>query len=210
MEKLNDLANIFLIGTDIEDLPASQQDQARNLTAEIFVVQQSSQKVIMELTPAGSAGASGESNGGGGVSTGSGTENLTLPYNTTKEGDFDVFVPITNLSGGGLMDGNATKEIQKLNVYAQGASIGNATAYLVPESGLTIISDIDDILRVTKIYQPKEGLLNSFARPFTPWLNMPEIYANWSKSLPNMHFHYLTTTPGKSPSIMSRPLLTSL
>ena len=24
---------------------------------------------------------------------------------------------------------------------------------------------------------------------------MPDIYANWSKSLPNMHFHYLTTTP---------------
>jgi hypothetical protein len=24
---------------------------------------------------------------------------------------------------------------------------------------------------------------------------MPSIYANWSASLPNMHFHYLTTTP---------------
>jgi hypothetical protein len=65
----------------------------------------------------------------------------------------------------------------------------------VPNEGLTVISDIDDILRVTKIYEPKEGLLNSFARPFTPWENMPSIYRNWSTSLPNMHFHYLTTTP---------------
>ena len=24
---------------------------------------------------------------------------------------------------------------------------------------------------------------------------MPQIYANWSQSLPNLHFHYLTTTP---------------
>jgi phosphatidate phosphatase APP1 len=24
---------------------------------------------------------------------------------------------------------------------------------------------------------------------------MPDIYANWSRSIPNMHFHYLTTTP---------------
>jgi hypothetical protein len=24
---------------------------------------------------------------------------------------------------------------------------------------------------------------------------MPDIYANWSKSIPTMHFHYLTTTP---------------
>lgn len=73
--------------------------------------------------------------------------------------------------------------------------MGNATAYLVPSTGLTIINDIDDILRVTKIYEPKEGLLNSFARPFTPWMNMPDIYANWSRSIPNFHFHYLTTTP---------------
>lgn len=49
---------------------------------------------------------------------------------------------------------------------------------------------------MTKIYDPKEGLLNSFARPFVQWMNMPEIYANWSRTLPNnTHFHYLTTTP---------------
>jgi hypothetical protein len=26
-------------------------------------------------------------------------------------------------------------------------------------------------------------------------MNMPDIYSNWSATLPNMHFHYLTTTP---------------
>jgi phosphatidate phosphatase APP1 len=80
-------------------------------------------------------------------------------------------------------------------MYVNGTDSGNATAYLVPPKGITIISDIDDILRVTKIYDPKEGLLNSFARSFVPWMNMPEIYANWSKTVPNMHYHYLTTTP---------------
>jgi hypothetical protein len=117
---------------------------------------------------------------------------VTLPYNTTGEGDFDTFVPI-QLNG--LQPGNGTDAIQKLNVYAVGATQGNATAYLVPPTGYTVISDIDDILRVTKIYQPKEGLLNSFARPFASWLNMPDIYANWSNTVPNLHFHYLTTTP---------------
>lgn len=94
-----------------------------------------------------------------------------------------------------MVPGNETSKIQTLNVYTEGTDSGNATAYLVPPTGLTIISDIDDILRVTKIYQPKEGLLNTFARPFTPWMNMPSIYANWSASISNMHFHYLTTTP---------------
>lgn len=121
-----------------------------------------------------------------------------MPYPTTDEGDFDSFIILANTTGpngGYLTAGNATTSIQSLNVYTNGTDTGNATAYLVPPEGLTIISDIDDILRITKIYDPKEGLLNSFARPFTQWENMPEIYANWSASIPDFHFHYLTTTP---------------
>lgn len=128
-----------------------------------------------------------------------GTQTIKLPYNTTAEGDFDVFVHLKNTTGpngGYLIPGNETAHIQTLNMYAEGKNnSGNATAYLVPSKGTTIISDIDDILRITKIYVPKEGLLNTFARAFTPWMNMPEIYANWSASIPDFHFHYLTTTP---------------
>lgn len=128
-----------------------------------------------------------------------GSQNITMPYNTTLEGDFDAFVVLKNTTGpnnGYLIPGNETSKIQTLNVYAEGKNnSGNATAYLVPSKGITIVSDIDDILRVTKIYEPKEGLLNTFARPFTPWMNMPDIYANWSSSVKDLHFHYLTTTP---------------
>lgn len=194
--KLDDLANVFLIGTDIKDLPEDQQKQARNLTQEIFVVQQGHENVSMHLEPAPMQGASGQPGGGNAITPPGGSQNITLPYETTVEGDFEVFVPIRNVSGGGLLAGNETNNVQRLNVYANGTLTGNATAYLVPPHGITFISDIDDILRVTKIYNPKEGLLNSFARPFTPWMNMPDIYANWSRSLPNdTHFHYLTTTP---------------
>ena len=111
--------------------------------------------VSMHLEPAPAAGASGDQGGGGVMATG-GTQDLTLPYNTTSEGDFDAFVPVLS---NGLTAGNATQQIQKLNVYATGATLGNATAYLVPPTDLTIVNDIDDILRITKIYQPKEGLL---------------------------------------------------
>jgi hypothetical protein len=191
-QKLNDLANVFLIGTSIDKLQPSEQDQARNLTAEIFVVQQSNRTVNLHLEPAPSAGSSGEPGGGGAVTAPGGTQNVQLPYRTTPEGDFDAFVPIQDDS---LIPGNQTQQVQRLNVYVNGSDLGNATAYLVPPTGFTVISDIDDILRITKIYQPKEGLLNSFARAFVPWMNMPDIYANWSRSIPNVHFHYLTTTP---------------
>ena len=185
-EKLNDLANVFLIDVDIEDLPESQQEQARNLTASIFVLQQGHVDVsTIHLEPDSSQESSGQPATGG-------TQDIQLPYETTDQGDFDVFVQIDS---NGLMNGNETSQIQRLSTHVEGATIGNSTAYLVPNEGLTIVSDIDDILRVTKIYQPKEGLLNSFARPFKPWENMPEIYANWAETVPDLHFHYLTTTP---------------
>jgi hypothetical protein len=101
----------------------------------------------------------------------------------------------TGPAGGHLLRGNETNKIQTLEMYAQGTDSGNATAYLVPPRGTTIISDIDDILRITKIWDPKEGVLNSFTKAFVPWMNMPEIYAEWARSIDDLHFHYLTTTP---------------
>lgn len=32
---------------------------------------------------------------------------------------------------------------------------GNSTGYLVPEEGITILSDVDDVLRVAKYVLPK-------------------------------------------------------
>ncbi|KAF3070915.1 hypothetical protein GL218_00416 [Daldinia childiae] len=194
-KKLDDLANVFLIDVDIDELSEPEQKQARNLTASIYVVQQGDLNVTIDfendvdVRPDASGGV---------INAEGGAQSIDLPYKTTSEGDFDAFVVLQNITSsnnGHLMAGNATSSIQALNMYARGTDTGNATAYLVPPTGFTIISDIDDILRVTKIYDPKEGLLNSFAREFTPWRNMPEIYANWSATIPNFHFHYLTTTP---------------
>jgi len=169
---LNRLGSVFVNGS-VTDYNATQQDMIRNLTAGIFVVQQGNVAVApFHLDPA--------------MGTTGGTQDVTLAYNTTAEGDYDVFTPIMS---NGLLAGNATSLIQHLNVHVAGAPLGNATAYLVPPTGITIISDIDDILRVTKIYQPKLGLLNSFANPFVQWQDMPSIYANWSAKIPNAHFH---------------------
>lgn len=193
-ETLDSLANVFLIGTSIQQLNATEQDEARNVTAEIFVVQQGNQTVQMNLEPATSLGSNPQSDGSGAITPSGGNWSLTLPYPTTPEGDFDVFVPVRNTTGV-ILTGNETNQIQRLSVFANGSDLGNATAYLVPPTGLTVVNDIDDILRVTQIYLPANGILNSFAKPYVPWLNMPEIYANWSQNIPTMHFHYLTTTP---------------
>lgn len=190
---IDELANVFLIDTSVSKLDQQGQDMARNLTRQIFIVQQDDVNVTVNILPSPQFGGDGESEGGGGTNAGNINQTTTLPYPTTEEGDFDTFIPLDTNSG--LAAGNGQIRPQRVNVYAQGTNTGNATSYLVSDQGLTVISDIDDILRVTKIYDPKEGLLNSFARPFVPWMNMPSIYRNWSQSIPTMHFHYLTTTP---------------
>jgi Uncharacterized conserved protein (DUF2183) len=190
--KLDDLANDFLIGTSVQDLPPAEQTQCRNLTAEIFVVQQSNQNITFNLMPGPMQGGSGEPGGGGGATPAGGNQTIKYPVPTIEEGDIDGFVVINST---GLSKGNETTINQRLAVYAEGTDTGNATSYLVPTQGITVISDIDDILRVTKIWKPSEGIFNTFAKPFTPWMNMPDIYANWSRSIEGLHFHYLTTTP---------------
>lgn len=115
-KKLDDLANIFLIGVDIDELPEDQQKQARNLTASIFVVQQSNVSVTVNFENDVDVRANAS---GGVVNAKGGAQSIDLPYRTTFEGDFDAWLTLQNTTGpngGRLIAGNATKQIQALNV----------------------------------------------------------------------------------------------
>jgi hypothetical protein len=140
-EKLNDLANVFLIDVDIESLPEDQQNQARNLTSEIFIVQQDNEQVIIDIVNDASVDPNTDS---GAINAAGGAQNITMPYNTTDQGDFDSFVILQNTTGpngGHLLPGNETDQLQVLDLWVRGAeTTGNATAYLVPPTGITIIS----------------------------------------------------------------------
>ena len=144
-DTVDKLTNFFLIDTSVEELPASEADQARNLTRAIYVVQQGDVNVTMLIEPSPQNGGDGEPGGSGAVTPAGGQQQIELPYPTTDEGDFDTFVPIQNISAG-LAPGDGDRRPQRLNVYANGTDTGNATSYLVSDEGLTIISDIDDIL----------------------------------------------------------------
>lgn len=140
-QKLNDLANVFLIDTDITDLPEDQQNQARNLTSEIFVVQQDNEQVVIDIVNDATVDPNTDS---GAISAAGGTQNITMPFNTTDQGDFDSFVILQNTTGpngGHLLPGNETDRLQVVDLWVRGAeTTGNATGYLVPPTGLTVIS----------------------------------------------------------------------
>ena len=122
---------------------------------------------------------------------------IVWPIRTSTFGEIDGFVQLPSNKQLELPDGSNNNGIVRLDMQTNVSATGNASAYLVPAEGVTVVSDVDDVLRVTRIYQPQEGLLNTFARPFRAWLNMPAIYAAWSTQHPDepYHFHYLTTTP---------------
>lgn len=121
-----------------------------------------------------------------------GTNVTTTPVqlNTTDDaGEFDQFVAVPQLQSQG--SGVQLVETDILNVTGP----GNGTVILVPPQGISVVSDIDDVLRITKVYVPNEGLVNSFVEPYVNVPGMPELFAHWLQRLPNVSFHYDTTTP---------------
>jgi phosphatidate phosphatase APP1 len=104
-------------------------------------------------------------------------------------GEFDEFTVVPNV-------GQTSDKVQIVHTAIYNLTgPGNATTILVPNSGISIVSDIDDVLRVTKVYVPNQGLFNSFVEPYVNEMGVPELFAHWNKTLPGVAFHYDTTTP---------------
>ncbi|KAL1749152.1 hypothetical protein HDZ31DRAFT_59739 [Schizophyllum fasciatum] len=176
--KLDDLTNVFLPEKDVSELSELQQNQARNLTSAIYSLPVSNLPLTFTLYNA-TKGAEDSL-----------ILNLTFPLPTDSRGEFNQFVSMNNSIPADLGD-----RVHRIEVRTNAGELGNSSAFLVPPEGITFLADIDDILRVTRIYAPLSGLNNSFANPFTPWSNMPAVYAHWLETIPSAHFHYLTTTP---------------
>lgn len=104
-------------------------------------------------------------------------------------GEFDQFVPIQGLN----QNFTSTEVVSTAILNVTGP--GNGTAILVPTSGISIVSDIDDVMRITKVYVPNQGLFNSFVQPYVNVPGIPELFNKWFHTLPGVAFHYDTTTP---------------
>ena len=65
---------------------------------------------------------------------------------------------------------------------------------LLDEQGLSVISDIDDTIKISQVLEKKEMLRNTFCRPFQPVPGMAAVYQSWAKSA-EANFHYVTASP---------------
>jgi phosphatidate phosphatase APP1 len=67
---------------------------------------------------------------------------------------------------------------------------------LVPEEGVTVITDMDDTIKITDMLNDKEKVVNTFLRPFKAVPGMPALYRSWMEVLgPRIHFHVVSAGP---------------
>ncbi|KAK5126440.1 hypothetical protein LTR85_010676 [Meristemomyces frigidus] len=67
--------------------------------------------------------------------------------------------------------------------------------YIVPPKGLTIVSDVDDILRIAEVWNFTAALSRLLVEPFRPRGNMNHVFNHWADEMPKTHFHYVSDAP---------------
>lgn len=65
---------------------------------------------------------------------------------------------------------------------------------LLGDTGISVISDIDDTIKVSEIRDRKALIRNTFCLPFKPVPGMAELYRSWATAA-GAQFHYLTASP---------------
>jgi len=67
------------------------------------------------------------------------------------------------------------------------------TIHVLSNSGLSVISDIDDTIKVSEVRNREALLLNTFCRPFKAVEGMAGLYRGWHTN--GAQFHYLSASP---------------
>jgi hypothetical protein len=118
---------------------------------------------------------------------------LVLPQ-TDSGGFFSVQVPLTSDETAQLKRESALMFRSLATDKTPAASEG--VALLVPETGLTVITDVDDTIKVTEITNKAARDANTFVNPFIPVPFMPELYTSWQRAYgPSIHFHVVSAGP---------------
>jgi len=110
-----------------------------------------------------------------------------------------------------LLSGRVTIELRVRPTSTElGRSLGatsfplvSSKADLVSPEGLTVISDIDDTVKVTDVFRGREAVLrNTFLHDYRAVSGMPELYRQWASEF-GASFQYVS----KSPPALHQPLL---
>jgi phosphatidate phosphatase APP1 len=90
-----------------------------------------------------------------------------------------------------------TKGLTTLSYHALNEKNRNfeGTVHLVPPSGVSVISDIDDTIKITNYLNKKEFLKNTFLLEFQAVPGMAELFQQWKSEYENCCFHFVSASP---------------
>lgn len=91
----------------------------------------------------------------------------------------------------------------KTQAPAPARSTFRGRALIVPLHGLSVVSDIDDTIKISNVRDRHELLLNTFAREFVPVPGMAERYGQWAQ-LRSTRFHYVSSGPIQLYTVIAR------
>jgi hypothetical protein len=147
-------ARFMLLGPKVKTLTQPELDGTRNITAELLTLPVKWKSVYdMKINIHNTSSI-----------------NVSLPP-TINTGDYDGWLALTDADS--LAPGTDIRvPLQQVGLEVVGADNSMAAGWLVPDHGITVVSDIDDILRESKIWQWKHMIKSAFAEDFEPWENI--------------------------------------
>lgn len=81
-----------------------------------------------------------------------------------------------------------------LLLEAGGGRITNVEVHVIGDEGLSVVSDIDDTIKISEVLNHEALLKNTFCRPFVSVPGMSETYRIWAAQH-GAAFHYVSASP---------------
>jgi len=70
-----------------------------------------------------------------------------------------------------------------------------ASVHLIPPTGVSIISDIDDTIKLTNVLDKKDFIQNTFLKEFKVVPGMVKVFQQWRSQFENCAFHFVSASP---------------
>lgn len=104
-----------------------------------------------------------------------------------------IHFPLSRADGKGGQAGGLGEEVEVL-LPPGDARRFCGTAWRVPPRGVTVVSDIDDTIKKTSVWDRRAMLRNTFLEPFVPVPGMADLYSSWSTNS-GTFFCYVSASP---------------
>jgi phosphatidate phosphatase APP1 len=110
---------------------------------------------------------------------------------TKPDGHFSMPVKLSEEEAKQVKDGQM--EFQAV-LSPKDKRVLKGSVRFAPDSGITVISDIDDTVKITRVHDYKATLRSTFLEPFKPVPGMAALYRSWATN-EGARFFYVSASP---------------